>query len=97
MSAGVNGIAEPMVAEALSVSQLTAIAREVLEDNFDEFVTRLEHYPEDTILVLLYSRRDVAEVTGAEKDRAQRLRRIEDYLAGRDPVFARLKLRGIEA
>jgi tetratricopeptide (TPR) repeat protein len=41
---------------------------EALEDAFDEFVTRLEHYPENTILVILYSRRDFEEVTGAGSD-----------------------------
>jgi tetratricopeptide (TPR) repeat protein len=38
---------------------------ETLEDAFDDFVTRFEHYPEATIQVILYSRKDFGEVTGA--------------------------------
>jgi hypothetical protein len=38
---------------------------ELLEDAFDDLVRRLEHYPEDTIQVILYSRQAFGEVTGA--------------------------------
>jgi tetratricopeptide (TPR) repeat protein len=41
---------------------------EALEDAFDELVGRLEHYPENTIQVILYSRQAFDEVTGAGPD-----------------------------
>lgn len=41
---------------------------EALEDSFDELVDSLEHYPENTIQVILYSRQAFDEVTGAGPD-----------------------------